>query len=47
MISARPYRSRPLAAAAAAAAELHDNAGTQFDQDVVAALLHVMERAAA
>jgi len=46
MISARPYRSEPLRAAAAAA-EMHANAGTQFDQDVVAALLQIMERAAA
>ena len=45
MISARPYRSEPLRAAAAAS-EMRDNAGTQFDEDVVAALLQIMERAA-
>jgi hypothetical protein len=43
MMSARPYRARPLDATSAAA-ELRANAGTQFDADVVAALLRVVER---
>lgn len=42
MISARPYR--PAMPAAAAAAELRDHAETQFDPDVVTALLRVIER---
>jgi putative nucleotidyltransferase with HDIG domain len=42
MISSRPYRNRPMQPAAAAA-ELRDNAGTQFDPDVVTALLHVLK----
>jgi putative nucleotidyltransferase with HDIG domain len=43
MTSARPYRPTPLSANAAAA-ELHDNAGLQFDPDIVAALLRVLAR---
>jgi HD-GYP domain-containing protein (c-di-GMP phosphodiesterase class II) len=43
MISARPYRDEPMDTAAAAA-ELQDNAGTQFDPDVIAALLRVLDR---
>jgi response regulator RpfG family c-di-GMP phosphodiesterase len=39
-MSSRPYRAA-LMAAAAAAAELRANAGTQFDADVIDALLHV------
>ncbi len=43
MISSRPYRARPMNSAAAAV-QLQANAGTQFDSDVVAALLRVIER---
>jgi hypothetical protein len=43
MISARPYRAEPMDTAAAAA-ELQDNAGTQFDPDVITALLRVLDR---
>lgn len=42
MISSRPYRAEPMNAAAAAD-ELRDNAGTQFDPDVIAALLRLVE----
>jgi hypothetical protein len=42
MISSRPYRAQPMDAPAAAA-ELRAHAGTQFDADVVAALLRVVE----
>ncbi|MDQ3648496.1 MAG: HD domain-containing protein [Actinomycetota bacterium] len=41
MISSRPYRLEPMSAAAAAA-ELREHAGTQFDPDVVAAQLRVI-----
>ena len=41
MISSRPYRLKPMDSAGAAT-ELQDNAGTQFDPDVIAALLHVI-----
>lgn len=43
MTSARPYRAQPMDTAAAAA-ELQVNAATQFDPDVVAALLRVLQR---
>jgi len=43
MVSSRPYRAKPMHRAAAAA-ELRDHAGTQFDPDVVAALLRIVER---
>jgi hypothetical protein len=43
MTSARPYRALPMDAVTAAA-ELRANAGTQFDTDVVGALLRVVER---
>jgi len=43
MISARPYRAEPMDADSAAA-ELRDNAGTQFDPDVVTALLRIVAR---
>lgn len=43
MVSSRPYRAEPMHRAAAAA-ELRDHAGTQFDPDVVAALLRIVER---
>lgn len=46
MISARPYRAAAMDADAAAA-ELRANAGTQFDPDVVAALLRVVGRSTA
>jgi hypothetical protein len=42
MISSRPYRPEPMDRAAAAA-ELRDHAGTQFDPDVVDALLRVLD----
>ncbi|MDX6562396.1 MAG: hypothetical protein QOD65_2210 [Gaiellales bacterium] len=42
MISSRPYRPMPMDSAAAAA-ELRAKAGTQFDPDVIVALLHVVE----
>jgi response regulator RpfG family c-di-GMP phosphodiesterase len=42
MISSRPYRSRPLNSASATI-ELQTNAGTQFDPDVVTALLSILE----
>ncbi|MDP8909316.1 MAG: HD domain-containing protein [Chloroflexota bacterium] len=42
MISSRPYRRKPLLAAAAAG-ELQANAGTQFDPDVITALLRVLK----
>jgi hypothetical protein len=41
MMSRRPYRAEAMTASAAAA-ELQVNAGTQFDQDVIAALLRVV-----
>jgi len=41
MLSSRPYRATPMNATAAAA-ELRNNAGTQFDPEVVAALLRVV-----
>jgi HD-GYP domain-containing protein (c-di-GMP phosphodiesterase class II) len=41
MMSSRPYRAEPMDAATAAA-QLRANAGTQFDADVVAALLRVV-----
>ena len=43
MISSRPYRSQPLNSAAATI-ELQANAGTQFDPDVITALLSILER---
>jgi hypothetical protein len=43
MMSSRPYRPIGMHSAAAAA-ELRDKAGTQFDPDVVAALLRVVQR---
>jgi len=43
MISSRPYRTVPMDTAAAAA-ELRDKAGTQFDPDVIDVLLRVVER---
>jgi hypothetical protein len=43
MMSPRPYRQTPMSAACARA-EMLDKAGTQFDPDVVAALLRVVER---
>lgn len=43
MISERPYRAEPMDADTAAA-ELRDNAGTQFDPDVVTALLRIVAR---
>jgi GAF domain-containing protein len=42
MISSRPYRPMPMDSAAAAA-ELRAKAGTQFDPEVIVALLHVVE----
>ena len=43
MISVRPYRAKAMHPSTAAV-ELRDNAGTQFDADVVAALLRIVER---
>jgi GAF domain-containing protein len=42
MISSRPYRPEPMSQSVATA-ELRDKAGTQFDPDVIAALLVLLE----